>query len=113
MLNSTYMAGLLFSTLFDKFNDPGVAVLAYHIGAGGTRSAIRAINKLSRFPTTLKEIRRFRSHTKLNCERMNYAYAFLGLRAVAQNLDRYELKIEPIPSDKFKERLMNKANPLR
>ncbi len=111
--NSTYMASLLLKGLFDQFQtDPAIAIMAYNGGNGYASSSIKRTAKYEEFDITLEEIAKHRMQTKTNCAYLNYAYTFLALRTIGQNLDYYQIKPKPIENKNYLKRLKNPDSPL-
>jgi hypothetical protein len=111
--NSTYMAALLFKEMFAQFDKyPAIAIMAYNGGMGSANYAIRKTAKYEDFDITLEEIQTHRIQTKTNCSYLNYAYTFLALRTIGQNLDAYKVKLDPKLNKNYLNRLRNPKSPL-
>lgn len=111
-LNSTYMAGLLLKSLFNRYSqDPAMAFMAYHAGESDADKVMR----MTQSARSLKEIFKFRVQTKTgnNCKHIVYALNFLSARTIGQNLEVYNLQNIPVTtSKKFEARLRNPISPL-
>lgn len=114
LVNSTYMAALFLRDLFKKFpSDPAMAIVAYNGGEGGARGMLRSTSKYSDFDTTLADVFNFRIRSKSNCRAISYAFTFLGIYRIGQNLPRYEKwgvsEIAPAKSKEHKKKLIGKG----
>jgi Transglycosylase SLT domain len=112
-LNSTYMASLYLKDFFRQFDaDPGIAILAYHVGGGAADKSAKRTAPYVQFDISLADIQKNHIATKTNCESINYAYTVLALRTIGQNLDLYHLSIPDKSPSSHKLRLKRPNGPL-
>lgn len=86
--SATLMAGVLMRDHFRKFSDdPAIAIMAYHTGAGGADKHLRVLSEKGLSATQME------AFNMIDCRHVSYLWAVLALKTIGANPEQYGFSV--------------------